>query len=112
MDSNAVIDYLGSKLPQAGKLFMNEVVDAIPNVSIITKIEVLGFNAPIQDYQLLVEFFEDAVIFELIPEIVEQAIVLRKAHKIKLGDSIIAATALVYDLTLITRNTHDFKHIA
>ena len=91
---------------------MNETVDAIPNVSVISKIEVLGFNAPPEDYQLLVEFFEDAIIFELIPEIVERAIELRKAHKIKLGDSIIAATALVYDLSLLTRNTNDFKHIA
>ena len=32
--STAVIDYLGGKLPHAGKLFMNEVVNAIPNVFI------------------------------------------------------------------------------
>jgi hypothetical protein len=133
IDSNAVIDYLGGKLPAAGNSlmndviggsevfpqedeignsFMDDVIDAIPNVSVITKIEVLGFNVPPQDYQLLFEFFEDAIIFELIPEIVERAIELRKTHKIKLGDSIIAATALVYDLTLITRNTPDFKHLA
>jgi predicted nucleic acid-binding protein len=133
IDSNVVIYYLGGKLPAAGNSFMNDVIggsevleqedeignsfmdnviDAIPNVSVITKIEVLGFNAPPQDYQLLIEFFEDAIIFELIPEIVEQAIELRKAYKIKLGDSIIAATALVYDLSLITRNINDFKSIA
>jgi predicted nucleic acid-binding protein len=29
----------------------------------------------------------------------------------KLPDAIIAATALVYDLTLITRNTSDFKNM-
>lgn len=32
-------------------------------------------------------------------------------HKTKLPDAIIAATALVYDLILITRNTADFKSI-
>ncbi|MCF8232854.1 MAG: hypothetical protein K9J27_11755 [Bacteroidales bacterium] len=32
-------------------------------------------------------------------------------HKIKLPDAIIAATSLVYDLTLITRNSTDFKNI-
>ncbi|MDQ6763986.1 MAG: type II toxin-antitoxin system VapC family toxin [Bacteroidota bacterium] len=37
---------------------------------------------------------------------------LRKAYKIKLPDAIIAATALVYDLTLLSRNTVDFKDIA
>jgi predicted nucleic acid-binding protein len=29
-----------------------------------------------------------------------------------LGDAIIAATALEYDLPLVTRNEDDFKHIA
>jgi len=29
----------------------------------------------------------------------------------KLPDAIIAATALVYDLTLVTRNVADFKNI-
>ncbi len=33
------------------------------------------------------------------------------ANKIKLPDAIIAATALVYDLFLISRNTGDFKNI-
>jgi predicted nucleic acid-binding protein len=36
---------------------------------------------------------------------------LRKTHKIKLPDAIIAASALIYNLTLITRNTNDFKKI-
>ncbi|MFY8003432.1 MAG: PIN domain-containing protein [Chitinophagaceae bacterium] len=36
---------------------------------------------------------------------------LRKNFKIKLPDAIIAATAIVNELTLITRNTNDFKHI-
>jgi len=91
---------------------LNDVVDDIPNVSIISKIEVLGFNAPPQDYQLLQSFFQDAIIFELLSEVVDGAIELRKAYKIKLGDSIIAATALTYDLSLLTRNTNDFKQLA
>jgi predicted nucleic acid-binding protein len=34
-----------------------------------------------------------------------------KTHKIKLGDAIIAATAIVYSLTLVTRNVDDFNNI-
>jgi hypothetical protein len=30
----------------------------------------------------------------------------------RLGDAIIAATALVHDLPLVTRNVDDFQHIA
>jgi len=36
---------------------------------------------------------------------------LRKSKKIKLGDAIIAATALVHNLILISRNTADFINI-
>jgi len=32
-----------------------------------------------------------------------------KKHNLKLGDSIIAATALVHDLTIYTRNLSDFE---
>lgn len=31
--------------------------------------------------------------------------------KMKLGDAIIAATALAYKIPLVTRNVDDFKHI-
>jgi predicted nucleic acid-binding protein len=37
---------------------------------------------------------------------------IRKAYKFKLPDAIIAGTALVYDLTLLSRNMNDFKNIA
>ena len=40
-----------------------------------------------------------------------KTIELRKNYKLKLGDAIIAATALVYNLKIITRNTTDFKLI-
>ncbi len=40
IDSNAVIDYLGKKLPQAGITLLSEVVDNAPLISVITKIEV------------------------------------------------------------------------
>jgi hypothetical protein len=36
---------------------------------------------------------------------------IRKQYKLKLPDAIIAATDLIYDLTLITRNTKDFQNI-
>jgi hypothetical protein len=36
---------------------------------------------------------------------------LRQRRKIRLADAIIAATALVYALPLVTRNVDDYKHI-
>jgi hypothetical protein len=65
MDSNVVIDYLGKKLPIKGMEFMNSIVDAIPNISVDTKIEVLGFNTPEEHYQLLSDFMNDSTIVDL-----------------------------------------------
>jgi predicted nucleic acid-binding protein len=48
---------------------------------------------------------------ELEQSIKEKTAEIRKMYKIKLPDAIIAATALVYNLTLITRNVNDFKKI-
>jgi hypothetical protein len=111
IDTNAVIDYLGSRLPASGMDFMDTVVDAVPNVSVITKIEVLGFNAPGEHYQLLTNFINDASVLDLTDNVVEASIDIRKKQKTKLPDAIIAATALVYDLVVITRNISDFKNI-
>ena len=111
IDTNAVIDYLGNKFVTSSMDFMNTIIDAVPNVSVVTKIEVLSFNAPEQHNQLLVNFINDATVFDLTDNIVEASIEIRKKHKTKLPDAIIAATALVYDLVLITRNISDFKNI-
>lgn len=54
IDTNAIIDYLGKTIPAHGMNFLNSVIHTIPIVSVITKIEVLGFNAPEEHYQLLV----------------------------------------------------------
>jgi predicted nucleic acid-binding protein len=111
IDTNAVIDYLGEKLPASGMEFMNGVIDAVPMVSVVTKIEVLGFNAPAEHYQLLKDFMDDATLFALNDEVIDASIEVRKNHKTKLPDAIIAATALVKGLTIISRNTKDFQNI-
>lgn len=111
IDTNAIIDYLGNKLPATGKAFMDIIINAIPNVSVISKIEVLGFNTPDEHYKLLIDFMNDATVLDLTSNVVDASIDIRKKYKTKLPDAIIAATALVYDLILITRNISDFKNI-
>ena len=112
IDTNAVIDYLGGKLPPEKMAFMNDVVNAVPNVSVITKIEVLGYNTEPEAYQLLLDFMQASVVLNLNEAVVNKTIALRKEYKIKIADAIIAATALVNELVLISRNTTDFKNIA
>ncbi|MEI6435569.1 MAG: PIN domain-containing protein [Bacteroidota bacterium] len=60
---------------------------------------------------MLSDFVNDSIVFGLSDEIVEHTIEIRKAHKIKTPDAIIAATSHVNKLTLISRNTTDFKRI-
>jgi hypothetical protein len=44
IDSNILIGYLDRRLTEKGMKFMNKVVNAIPNISVITKIEILRYN--------------------------------------------------------------------
>lgn len=111
IDSNAVIDYITGKLPLTGMEFMNEIVDNVPHVSVITEIEVLGFSMPPAATLLFYNFFSDSNVIPLSRPIVSKTIDLRKIYKIKLPDAIIAATALVQGLGIITRNESDFIKI-
>lgn len=112
IDSNSVVDYLGKKLPENGMAFMHPIIDAVANISVITKIEVLGFRVTEDEYEKVLEdFVQDAMVFALNDLVIDKTIQIRRKHRIKLPDAIIAATALVYDFTLITRNTADFTGI-
>lgn len=54
---------------------------------------------------------EIARILPINEAVIEKTITIRQTKKIALGDAIIAATALVYNLVVISRNTSDFKNI-
>lgn len=112
IDTNVLIDYLGKKLPDSGMNFISQVIDSVPCISIISKIEVLGFPTSAEHYQTLTEFISDCYIFNLTDDIVATTINIRKSYKIKLPDAIIAATAITCKSILITRNTEDFKNIS
>jgi len=112
LDSNTVIDYIARLHPYKAVQWLNQVIDEEINVSIINKIEVLSFDPDKDDnYPILVDFFKTSNIFELTDNIVNKTIQIRQKQKIKLPDAIIASTALVNGLTLVSRNAKDFKNI-
>jgi predicted nucleic acid-binding protein len=112
LDTNTVIDYVGDKLPQDSALAMDKLVNDELNVSIIVKIETLGFNGEKSEMQKLKDFLSLAKIYYVDDLIADKTIDLRKTYrKLKLGDAIIAATALANNLILISRNTKDFEDI-
>ncbi|MDR0515627.1 MAG: PIN domain-containing protein [Fibromonadaceae bacterium] len=60
----------------------------------------------------LKNFIGDTRIIELERDIKFKTIEIRRSHKIKLPDAIIAATAIARRFSLITRDTVYFKNIS
>jgi len=113
LDSNTVIDYIAGSYSEKVAQWLTQRIDEEINVSVITKIEVLSFDPDKNDnYPILVDFFAASRIFELTDDVVNQTIQIRQKQKIKIPDAIIASTALVEGLILVSRNTKDFKNIA
>lgn len=82
------------------------------SISAISKVEVLGFHSLDNNEKLYFEsIFKTIQLLPIDLEVIDKAIELRQLKKMSLGDSIIAATSLVYDAELYTRNVNDFKHI-
>lgn len=81
-------------------------------ISVAVKIEVLGFNDVPDKLTAMEEFINSATVLPLDEIVTKQTISLRRKHKkLKLGDAIIGATALINNLTIISRNTKDFDNI-
>ncbi len=112
LDSNTVIYLCNGGMPEKAIDFLRIEVGKGIYLSVISEIELLGFNSPTEREALIVEsFVVGSSVIPLIRPIILKTIDIRKAYKIKLPDAIIAATALVYDFTLISRNDEDFRKI-
>ncbi|MFO7656094.1 MAG: type II toxin-antitoxin system VapC family toxin [Bacteroidales bacterium] len=109
IDTNSVIDYLDNKLPDNA----NELIDGIDSrISVINRMELLAWpGASEQQILILSEFINASEVFALEEPVILKAIEIRKAYRTKLPDAIIAATALVNELTIITRNIKDFDKV-
>ncbi len=109
MDTNVIIEFLGGRLPTTGSNWMQQLVEnSSQYLSVINKIELLGYNGSPLEMQTLEAFIESNQVLELTDLVVQKTIELRKIYRIKLPDAIIAATVLVYNLTLITRQYRRF----
>ena len=108
IDSNIVI--YASKPEHAG--LRQFIAEHTPAVSAVSYVEVLGYHKLTEsERQDLEAFFAAASILPLSDAVLDQAVQLRQHKKMTLGDSLVAATALVHRLTLVTRNTDDFDWI-
>ena len=112
IDTNVVIEYLGESLPERSLKKLDKIIDTRFYISVINRIELLGFKNITKPEEEKIKYFIDySIEIELSGFIADKTIELRKKYKIKLPDAIIAATAIAYNLTLITRNIKDFNNI-
>lgn len=108
LDSNIIIYAVQPQFDTLNHFILeNEVV-----VSAISYLEVMGFHRldPVEKAKLEV-FFSGMTILPLEQKVVQCAVLLRQQRKMSLGDALIAATALEYERTLVTRNVKDFEWI-
>ena len=108
IDSNILIKFQGNLLTEKAQLLVANILDEDFNISIITDLEVLGHKSITAAEE---EFMSLATVLDIDATIRTTTIQLRKLHKIKLPDAIIAATALANNLNLVTQNEKDFKNI-
>jgi len=113
LDTNVWIDAHAGQA-DAGRVFAEarKVKGAWLGFSSITKVEVLGYPklsaADERTLRLLLAQFEEVPILS---DVIEAAVRVRQQHNLKTPDAIIAATALVQGVELVTRNTADFKRV-
>lgn len=81
-------------------------------VSHISKLEVLGFpHLTDIEKQYFENVFKILKIMPINDTVIDKAIELRQQFKMKSNDSIIAATALLANIGVCTKNVDDFKNI-
>jgi hypothetical protein len=111
LDSNVWIEAIAGK-PAASNAILQAAAIEWAGFSSITRLEIFGFpkiteNDEAQFLKILKQFHEMPVS----SEIIDEAIRIRKRHRIRIPDALIAASALAAKAELVTRNTTDFVHI-
>ena len=109
LDSNIIIYAAQSEYAYLRQLIAGYGDAAISAVSLI---EIFGYpDLDEEDNRIFQEILRKVRVLAITPDIVALATWLRQQRRIGIGDAIIAATALVHNLTLMTRNTRDFRWI-
>ncbi|MFI5125051.1 MAG: type II toxin-antitoxin system VapC family toxin [Chitinophagales bacterium] len=107
LDTNAILYILGGDEALSTLLYNERLY-----ISVITEMELLSYkNITVRERQQIKNFLSDFVIVNITDAIKDQTIEVKKKFHLKLPDSIIAATALVLDISFVTSD-RQFKTIA
>ncbi|WP_353197624.1 type II toxin-antitoxin system VapC family toxin [Parapedobacter defluvii] len=112
IDTSAVIKYLNGSFPEPALEFMDSIVDGASNLSFVSEIELQVWTPENpDDLSVYQQFVLNSIVIGVDDDIIAETIRVRKSHKIKLPDALIAATAIVNGLTLIADNDKDFLKV-
>ncbi len=104
LDTNVWIDGVAGRLSEE-KFLRVSLETNWTGYSSITRLELFGFPDISQgEEQKLTKLLSNFTEVPVSKEIIDEAILLRKANNIKVPDAIIAATAKITDSILVTRN--------
>jgi toxin FitB len=111
LDSNIVIYAFDPKYRESS--LESFLLQGEFHVSNVTRLEVMGYwrNSE-SEFERFALFFDAIHIIAVSSKIIDHAIQLRRQRSMGLADAIIAATALINQLPLVTHNTRDFQWIA
>jgi predicted nucleic acid-binding protein len=86
-----------------GEPFVESFLDYGFAVSFITEIELLGaFSITKIQRNQFKDLLDDCLVLDMNYQIKQKCIDIRKKYKIKMPDAIIASTAIIYNIPLIT----------
>src|SRR5450759_1266943 len=112
IDTNVAIYYFGLAMANESEKFMDQILGKKYYISVINRIELLGFKRLNgNESDALSSFISNSIIIDLEEDIILETIQIRKKYNIKLPDAIIAATCLINNCSLITNNIKDFDEI-
>ncbi len=112
LDTNVVLYYL-NKEEEVISLISNLVAqNSALTVATVSEVELFAYpNLSETEETNIRNILKTIYSIPLDSRIANQAAILKRTHTMKLGDSIIAATAVLTGSTLLTRNVRDFKKI-
>ncbi len=112
IDTNILIYYFNNSIPSDSITEIDAVFRSSFNISVITKIEFLGWRGYDEaQFALADKILFHAKLYQITDEIINKSIHLKRRNKIKTPDAVIAATCLVNNSNLVTQNMSDFVKI-
>jgi predicted nucleic acid-binding protein len=111
-DSNILIYHINDQLDRTAERVVSSLFEEPVYISVISRIEILAWKGHSeQSRNMTNELLSTLTEISLEEPIIQTTINIRLHSSVELPDAIIAASALILGLPLVTRNMEDFGRI-